>query len=250
VRGRDLRAPPLVRSFVRNAQITTMAVLAVLLAGSGVVATSDGNVSFDGGPGLIGIVLITQLVLTARRLLREGYRFDDIREAMLAEARVQEEEAEVMPVYRWVKWLNTQWQRLWTGWFGRSFFRLAATGLKAPERSALPSADATELVLGRSTLAVFEALPAAARQGARDLPDVVDRLEARAERLRAQGDTGDDLNHTVAALENLRLVMLKVQAGLASAQDLTGVLDDAKAIGEAVDRRLDAALEVDRELHG
>jgi serine/threonine-protein kinase len=248
VRGRDLRAPPLVRSFVRNAQITTMAVLAVLLAGSGVVATTDGNVSFDGGPGLIGIVLITQLVLTARRLLREGYRFNDIREAMLTEARIQEEETEVLPVYRWVKWLNTQWQRLWTGWFGRWFFRVAAIRLKTPKRQALPSVDATEMVLGRSTMAVFDALPDAARRGARDVPDVVDGLEARAERLRARGDTGEDLNHTVAALENLRLVMLKVQAGLASAQDLTGVLEEAKAIGEVVDRRLDAAEELDRDL--
>jgi hypothetical protein len=121
---------------------------------------------------------------------------------------------------------------------------MAGIGLKPREQLALPSADATEMVLGRSTMAAFDALPDGARRYAGEIPDLVDRLEARAERLRAEGSTGDSLNHTVAALENLRLVMLKVQAGLASVEDLTGVLEDAKEIGEAVDRRIEAGEEV------
>ncbi len=244
VRGRDLRAPPLIRSFVRNAQITTMAVLAVLVAGQGIVVGTDGTVTGNFGPGAIGVVLLIQLLFTARRLLREGYAFDDIRLALLAEARIQEEEAEVLHHYRWVQWLNRQWQRTWAGRFGRWFFRMAGVGLKPPERLALPSADATEMVLGRSTMAAFDALPKEARGQAGEIRSVVDRLEARAERLRAQGDTGDSLNHTVAALEKLRLVMLKVQAGLASVEDLTGVLEEAKEIGAAVDRRIEAGEEV------
>ena len=246
VRGRDLRAPPLVRSFVRNAQITTMAVLAVLVAGSGAgVSTGGGvNVNTGGGPGMIGMILLIQLLFTARRLLREGYAFENIREALLAEARIQEEEADVLKHYRWVRWLNAQWQRTWAGWFGRKFFQMAGFRLKPRERLALPSADATEMVLGRSTMAAFDALPEEARGQAGEIRSVVDRLEARAERLRAQGDTGDSLNHTVAALEKLRLVMLKVQAGLASVEDLTGVLQEAKEIGAAVDRRIEAGEEV------
>jgi serine/threonine-protein kinase len=244
VRGRDLRAPPLVRSFVRNAQITTMAVLAVLVAGSGGGTGTDGGVNVGTGPGFIGMVLLLQLLFTARRLLREGYAFENIRQALLTEARIQEEEAEVLKHYRWVRWLNAQWQRTWAGWFGRKFFQMAGIGLKPPERLALPSADATEMVLGRSTMAVFDALPQGARGHVGEIPDVVDRLEARAERLRAEGNTGDSLNNTVAALENLRLVMLKVQAGLASVEDLTGVLEEAKEIGAAVDRRIEVGEDV------
>jgi hypothetical protein len=246
VRGRDLRAPPLVRSFVRNAQITTMAVLAVLVAGSGAGVGTDGGVNVNTGPGTIGMILLIQLLFTARRLLREGYAFENIRQALLAEARIQEEEAEVLKHWRWVRWLNAQWQRTWAGWFGRKFFQLAGFRLKPRERLALPSADATEMVLGRSTMAVFDALPEGARGYAEEIPDVVDRLEARAERLRAEGNTGDPLNNTVAALEKLRLVMLKVQAGLASVEDLTGVLEEAKEIGVAVDRRIEAGEEVEQ----
>jgi len=142
VRGRDLRAPPLVRSFVRNAQITTMAVLAVLVAGSGggigTVGT-DGGVNVNTGPGTIGMILLIQLLFTARRLLREGYSFENIRQALLAEARIQEEEAEVLKHYRWVRWLNAQWQRTWAGWFGRKFFQMAGFRLKPREQLALRS---------------------------------------------------------------------------------------------------------------
>jgi len=248
-RGRDLRAPPLVRSFVRNAQITTMAVLAVLVAGQGILAVGNsGSVTVDLGPGLIGTILIFQLIGTARKLLREGYGFEDIREALLAEARVQEEEAEVLKQRRWLRWLNGQWQRTWAGRFGRWFFSVAGIGIRPAERHVLPSSDATEFVLGRSTKAAFEALPARVRRQAPDVGSVIDRLEIRAERLRAQGDTGERLNDTVAALEHVRLAMLKLQAGLGTVDELTAVLAEARAIGDAVDRRLEAAAEVDGAL--
>src|SRR5260370_939885 len=95
-RGRDFRAPPLVRAFVRNAQVSTMVLLALALAGTGVNVGRGGvNVSL-GGPGMIGAILIFQLVLVARRLLHDGYAFGDIRAALLAEAQVQQEEADVV----------------------------------------------------------------------------------------------------------------------------------------------------------
>jgi serine/threonine-protein kinase len=247
-RGRDFRAPPIVRSFVRNAQVTTMVILAVLVAGQSISIGDTGVQIINAGPGIIGTILLAQLVATARRLLREGYAFGDIRQALLAEARLQEEEAEELQQWRWLRRLNGQWHRLWAGGFGRRFFRVAGWRLTARERPVLPSIDATEFVLGRSTLAVYEALPGEARRHAREVPDVVGRLEARAERLRAEGETGDPLNQTMAALENLRLAMLKLQAGLGSVEDLTLYLERAKAIGEAVDRRLVAEREVDRLL--
>ena len=247
-RGRDLRAPPIVRSFVRNAQVTTMVVLAVLVAGQGVSVGEAGVTAVNLGPGLIGTILLIQLVATARRLLREGYAFDDIHQALLAEARLQEEEATELGQRRWLRWLNGRWHRIWAGRIGRWFFRIAGVGLPSPAHPVLPSTDATEFVLGRSTLAVYEGLPDDIRRQVHHMPDVVEGLESRAERLRANGVTGSPLNDTVAALENLRLVMLKLQAGLGSVADLTFQLERARAIGEAVDRGLAARAEVEDEL--
>lgn len=243
-RGRDFRAPPLVRSFVRNAQVTTMVMIAVLLAGQGISIGEAGVRVIGFGPGLIGTILIIQLVAVARRLLRDGYAFEDIHQALLAEARLQTEEVEELGQRRWLRRLNSYWQRLWAGRFGRWFFRMAGLGLRVPAGPSRPSADATEFVLGRSTLAAYEALPEALGRGARGVPALVQRLEARAERLRAAGDTGERLNDTVAALENVRLALLKLSAGVGSMEDLTLVLERAKAIGEAVDRRLEAGNEV------
>ena len=40
-----------------------------------------------------------------------------------------------------------------------AMLKLAGKGIRAPEQRAIASADATELVLGRSVLAAYEALP-------------------------------------------------------------------------------------------
>ena len=202
VRGRDFRAPPLVRAFVRNAQVSTMVLLALALAGK--------------GAGVIGAILVFQLVVVARRLLKDGYAFGDIRAALLAEAQVQQEEAEVIKQRRLFRRLDSLWYRVWAGRAGRSFFRLAGVGLKATARPALPSVERTELVLGRSALSAYKALPEGERRQARDLPGVVGRLETGAEALRGRGDTGESLTEAVAALERLRLALVKRQSGVGS----------------------------------
>jgi hypothetical protein len=230
LRGRDFRAPPLLRAFVRNAQVSTLVLLTSVLAGSGM--------------GIIGAILVFQLVVVARRLLKDGYTFDDIRAALLAERQVQQEEDEVIKRRRWWLRLDSLWYRIWAGRAGRSFFWLAGLGLKATARPALPSVERTELVLGRSALSAYEALPDAERRQARDLPGVVERLETGAEALRARGDTGESLTEAVAALEHLRLALVKRQSGVGSPSDLTLVLERAKAIGDHVDRRLAAVAEV------
>jgi serine/threonine-protein kinase len=249
-RGRDLRAPPLVRSFVRNAQVSTMVVLATALGGQGVSVGQGGTQVAVGGTGIIGTILIVQLVLVARRLLRNGYAFDDIRTALLAEAQVQKEEADEIQQKRWIRRLDTLWHRLWAGRFGRFFFRVAGAGLKLPERRAIASADATELVLGRSVLAVYASLAEAERKQVPDVPAVVERLEKEAEALRALGQTGERLAETVAALENLRLALLKLRAGTGTVGDLTLWLERAREIGEHVDRRIAAEGEVRTLLGG
>jgi predicted Ser/Thr protein kinase len=230
LRGRDFRAPPLLRAFVRNAQVSTMVLLTSVLAGKGM--------------GIIGAILIFQLVVVARRLLKDGYTFGDIRAALLAERQVQQEEAKVTKQRKLFRRMDSLWYRIWAGRAGRAFFWLAGLGLKATARPALPSVDRTELVLGRSALSAYEALPDAERRQARDLPAVIERLETGAEALRARGDTGESLTEAVAALEHLRLALVKRQAGVGSPSDLTLVLERARAIGDHVDRRIAAAAEV------
>src|SRR5213076_3570679 len=233
VRGRDFRAPPLVRAFVRNAQVSTMVLLALALAGK--------------GAGVIGAILVFQLVVVARRLLKDGYAFGDIRAALLAEAQVQQEEADVVMQRRLFRRLDSLWYRIWAGRAGRTFFKLAGLGLKAPARPALPSVEPTELVLGRSALSAYKALPQGERRQARELPGLLERLETGAEALRARGDTGESLTQAVAALEHLRLALVKRQSG-GPASDLTLALERAKEIGDHVERRLAAVAEVERLL--
>jgi hypothetical protein len=73
---------------------------------------------------------------------------------------------------------------------------------------------------------------------------VVERLEREAEALRAGGQTGERLAETVAALENLRLALLKLRAGTGTLGDLTTWLERAREIGDYVDRRVAAEGEV------
>ncbi len=243
VRGRDLRAPPLLRSFVRNAEISTMVVFAIALAGELSAGASGVTVNF-GGPGIVGTILIVQLVLVARRLLREGYSFNDIRAALLVEARVQEEEAEAILKGRWLRKLDGMWHRLWAGRFGRWFFKVAGTGVRPRDHAAQPSTDATEFVLGRSTIDAFRALPDVDRTGMPDVPRVIESLEHRAKRLRLGGNTGGELTATVAALEKLRVAMLRLQTGDGSINDLTLHLERARAIGRAIDHHVEASDDV------
>jgi serine/threonine-protein kinase len=188
--------------------------------------------------------------VVARRLLREGYAFADIRTALLAEALVQKEESDEIKQRRWIRRLDSLWHRVWAGRVGRWFFRLAGVGLKATARRAIASTDATELVLGRSVLAAYEVLPEGERKQVEDVPAVVERLEKEAEALRAQGQTGERLAETVAALENLRLALLRLRAGTGTVGDLTLWLERAREIGDYVDRRIEAEGEVKGLLGG
>ena len=245
VRGRDFRAPPLVRAFTRNAQVSTMVLFATMLAGQSFTIAQNGVTVSLGGPGIIGGTLLCQLMFVARRLLKDGYGFNDIRAALLAEAQVQAEEAEVIKQRRWLRRLDTLWYKLWAGPVGRTFFKVAGFRLKSPARPATASVERTELVLERSALAAYNALPRAERSEISDVPRMLDRLEAGAEALRRKGDTGERLTEAVAALEHLRLALLRLQAGDGSVGDVTLALERAREIGEHVDARLEAAREVE-----
>jgi serine/threonine-protein kinase len=227
VRGREFRAPPLVRNFLRNAEVSTAVFLTAVVVASGAIV-------------VVFALVLAQLGIAARKLLLEGYAFDDIRVALLAEAVTQEEEAEAVGQKRFIRKVYGMWHRIWAGRFGRRFFKIAGYGLAPPERPALPSADPTEVVLGRSVAELYEALPPAERKQFAEVPNVIRRLEHDAESLRQRGDQGERLESAVAALENLRLGMLRLRAGTGSVSDLTADLSRAREIGD----RIDAELEV------
>jgi serine/threonine-protein kinase len=237
MRGRELRAPPLIRGFLRNAEVST----AVFLTAAAIGQNAQ---NFNGFANFIMIALAIQLIAGARRLLNMGYSFDDIRAALLAEAAALEEEAEAAGSGKMMRRINGLWNRLWAGKVGRFFFKVSGTGMKKPKRRALPSTDATEIVLGRAANDLFAELPSDIRRRMPEVPEVIGRLERDAERLRARGDAGGQLETAVAALENVRLGLLKVQAGVGTMEDLTLDLERAREIGDKIDAELAARREI------
>lgn len=235
LRGRELRAPPLIRAFLRNAEVSTAVILAMFI-----FAPSGGEVSIN----LIPYLLLVQLGVAARRLLRSGYSFDDIREALLAEARAQDEEAEAIQSRKWARRISGAWNRIWASNVGRFFFKVSGIGMREAERTVLPSSDATELVLGRAATEIYQSLPSDMRSRLAEVPQIVQKLERDAKEMRRRGVTGNHLAATVGALENVRLGLLKLRVGVGSLDDLTSDLQRAQEIGERIDAELAGRREV------
>jgi serine/threonine-protein kinase len=126
---------------------------------------------------------------------------------------------------------------------------------------------ATEAALGVAAAELFAALPKAYREQLAELPATVAALEARAAEARAEADivaalapsgTADadalearrsaaaaQLAESVAALEGIRLDLLRLHAGASDLAPLTTLIDAARAVGEDVRRLADAQREVD-----
>jgi serine/threonine protein kinase len=157
-------------------------------------------------------------------------------------------------IKRW--WQTGIRDRLWKSRLGEWI----AKRLGAPERSRLagPSAfRATEAALGVAAGELYAALPQEYKAQLSELPNVVALLEARASEARAEMDVvaamapapvdaellaarrkkaSKQLAESVAALEGIRLDLLKVHAGAGDLAPLTTLLDAAKAIGEDLGR--------------
>ncbi len=145
----------------------------------------------------------------------------------------------------------------WKGRIGRWLFRLARIGAK-PLPAIAGGDRPTELALGHVALALFEALPSSERDALADLPRVVHSLEEKAHRLRRRLEqpgpapesaaeraaTQQRLADSVAALETIRLGLLRLRAGAGTVGGLTADLAAAQLIGEATDRLLQAGNEV------
>ncbi len=166
--------------------------------------------------------------------------------------------------------LRAWWQdgirhRLWNsrlgGWLAKK--------LGAPERTTAVGGGvfrATEVALGVAASELFAALPAPYRAQLAALPATIEALEARAaearaelERLGALATAGPaeaatlaarkkaaqaHLADSVAALEGVRLDLLRLHAGSADLAPLTTLLEAARQIGEDAGRLAEAQREV------
>ena len=154
------------------------------------------------------------------------------------------------------------WSTRLGGWLARR--------LGAPERSNLAGSGAfraTEAALGVAASELFAALPKAYREQLSELPGVVAALEAQAAEARAdmevvaamapsasvdaevlaarRGSAARHLAESVAALEGIRLDLLRLHAGAGDLAPLTTLIDAARALGDDVNRLADARRETD-----
>jgi predicted Ser/Thr protein kinase len=149
--------------------------------------------------------------------------------------------------------------RFWNSRVGGWVARLAGFGLGRRARAADAAHRATEVMLGAELEDLFDALPRELKRGLDEVPGTIKRLTANAESLRAQVDAARALGEAaeqqqaqmmeaVAALEGLRVGMLRLRAGTVSLEGFTTDLDAVRLIGEKVDRLADARRDLDRDL--
>jgi len=170
------------------------------------------------------------------------------------------------------------WGRLWGGPVGRWLFRVASVGLRI---TAPAASRPTELALGSVAEGLFHALPRETRRALGDLPEVIKGLETHAQQMRQRIEDVDRtiveagqaaraagqrdalvadlraardaaqtrLGEVVAALETIRLDLLRLRAGAGTVESVTADLTNAREIGEQTERLLAAQREVEEALH-
>jgi serine/threonine-protein kinase len=318
-RGAAFEAPAPVRGFLREADqagaeigtALTASAASLVMAGiaqaappslfdiTGIVYTVAATLS-----AALAVVRSTQLLASARALLRRGHDHRAVAPALAAAERERDEElaaertvapraARSEARERWVlgaagaaKTVGAAWlvhadvpyalqllgvagsiavptatvRLVWRGWgpgrrlwsrllggaAGRLAFRVAGTGL--PAQAALPSAgEPTMVALGRAADELFAALPDGQRERLGDVPALVARLQANAAVLRARADepaAAERLQVVAAALEAVRIDLLKLHAGAGSLDELTRDIEAAREVGRHVDAALAGRAEV------
>jgi serine/threonine-protein kinase len=181
--------------------------------------------------------------------------------------------------------VGLKWRlKFWRSNVGGALARLLQRSVR---RVARADADhPTEVIVGAAAASLFEALPRELRKEFAALPAVVAQLELRARSLRAKRQKMDSLaseaalpvrakdsdgverlrmetvghlqatreavdqqlGTTIAALETLRLDLLRLHAGRGSTADLTAALNACAAIGEDVSTTLSSRAAVERLL--
>ena len=176
------------------------------------------------------------------------------------------------------------WGRLWTGRLGRWLFGVARMFAGAKTLPASLTHRPTELALGMAAEQLYESLPKPTRQQLRELPDVVHRLEEDAQKMRARleelqealsdaGHSGNPdpaiaarhnrivadlsaerdlvqqrLKDAVAALETVRLNLLRLHAGTGSVHSLTTDLGLARDLARDIDLQVEGYREIESAL--
>jgi serine/threonine-protein kinase len=140
------------------------------------------------------------------------------------------------------------WSRFWWRVLGKKLLWMAGARGKQSRRSV--AAEPTEMALKAGANELFEAMPGDLQHRFSEVPRVIERLEAQAGRLRGSGadPSGEKLASTLAAMESLRLDLLRLKAGAGSQHDLTADLDAARQVGERIEGLLDAFREVEAGL--
>ncbi|HSE51708.1 MAG TPA: hypothetical protein VLB00_05940, partial [Gemmatimonadales bacterium] len=171
--------------------------------------------------------------------------------------------------------------KYWSSRFGRWLFKVASAGLSPRAAGAGGTHRPTELALAFAAEDLYAELPPAIRAALPGLPDVLKRLEQQARNVRARIEELEQslaeaqqgaapgaapahrdqlvtdltaaralarirLSESVAALETIRLDLLRLRAGAGSVDRITADLAAAGEIGETVDRLLAAGEEVDK----
>ena len=143
------------------------------------------------------------------------------------------------------------WRRLLKGRLGRWAFRLGKIGLKDRPEALPDQGERTEVVLGGAAEQLFNALPADQKLKLGDVPALVSKLEADALVLRKHSDdtkASERLKTTVAALETLRLDLLRLHAGNLTLDELTVDIEAAKNVRLEIDNNLAARREVEEAI--
>ena len=148
------------------------------------------------------------------------------------------------------------WKRFWSGRLGRFTYAKATFGLKPA--SVAEAGGPTALILADAAEQMLHALPPAERDRLDGLPDVIRALRMEAERARErmvqlpQGDervrATERLATSVAALDGVRLELVRLGAGLAPTGGLTAQIQAALQLGDDVDARLVALRQLERML--
>ncbi len=173
-------------------------------------------------------------------------------------------------------------QRFWASRLGRLLFRAASLG--RPRGHAHADANRpTEMAVGLAAAALFETLPKETQRALHELPAVVRKLQADAQSMRrrsddltealasadgnaggslldgrraavvadlraAQADAQRRLGNAVAALETIRLDLLRLRGGVGTVASITADLDAARELGVEAERLLVAHQEVEKLL--
>jgi serine/threonine-protein kinase len=186
------------------------------------------------------------LMRSARRALRAGFTFDDVRSAAELEARLLAEESSVVYGRKAAADLATtkeDWLRFLAGPLGRGIFRLAATGLEvAPVTPPAPASAPTELLVGAEATHLFDRLPEEIKERVRHLPVVAECLWCRVEELRQLPESNLERARVMAALERLRIDLARFEGGDLRIEQLEASLREADRVW-----RVEPALTAGRE---